>query len=302
MNPQTAQSDAALDRILTALRNTQPSRGLEQRITARIAQAQAEPLRDSLPARSWQLIAGRLAPTPRYALTAIALVALILFCLHYRPSPFVQPNTTTSIHSTASNPASTSNSPTPSSISNSLTPANTSTSLASANTSNSLASANTSNSLASANTSNSLTPAIAINASSNPRAEGPPYISVGRSPTYASTTTRGPEVRSIPSSAAPTDPDALALAETLAPSRPIAPMPLTAEEHLLVLATRQGQPLELAELETLRQPALQARAEAHQQAAIRNYIHSLLAPLAAAEAINPTPPTEDASIPQSSSR
>jgi hypothetical protein len=266
MNPQTAQSDAALDRILTALRNTQPSRGLEQRITARIAQAQAEPLRYSLPARSWQLIAGRLAPTPRYALTAIALVALILFCLHYRPSPFVQPNTTTSIHSTASNPASTSNSPTPASISNSLTPAS------------------------------------AINASSNPRAEGPPYTSVGRSPTYASTTTRGPEVRSIPSSPAPTDPDALALAETLAPSHPLPSMPLTAEEHLLVLATRQGQPLELAELETLRQPARQARAEAREQATVRNYIHNLLAPLAAAEAINPTPPIDDSPTPQPPSR
>jgi hypothetical protein len=66
-------------------------------------------------------------------------------------------------------------------------------------------------------------------------------------------------------------------------------MPLTAQEHLLLLATRQGQPMELAELESLRQPALQAAAEAHQNATIRRYAQSLLSPLAASEAINPTP-------------
>jgi hypothetical protein len=99
-----------------------------------------------------------------------------------------------------------------------------------------------------------------------------------------------------------TDLDALALTETLAPSHPAPPMPLTAEEHLLVLATRQGQPMELAELETLRQPALQAAAEAREQATLRIYVHSLLAPLAAAEAINPTSPSEDASTSQPPSR
>jgi hypothetical protein len=48
--------------------------------------------------------------------------------------------------------------------------------------------------------------------------------------------------------------------------------------------------MELAELETLRQPALQAAAEARQNAIIRRYAQSLLGPLAAAEAINPTSP------------
>jgi hypothetical protein len=76
-------------------------------------------------------------------------------------------------------------------------------------------------------------------------------------------------------------------------------MPLTAEEHLMMLATRQGQPMELAELETLRQPALQTRTEAREQATIRDYIHTLLAPLAAAEAIHPTPPIDDAPQPPS---
>ena len=94
--------------------------------------------------------------------------------------------------------------------------------------------------------------------------------------------------------AASTDPDTLALAETLAPSHPAPPMPLTAQEHLLALAARQGQPMELAELETLRQPALQAAAEAHQNAIIRRYAQSLLGPLAAAEALNPASPAAHA--------
>jgi hypothetical protein len=283
MNPQTTPPDITLDRILSALRETPAPTGMNQRITARIAQAQTEPQRSSLAARSWQLLAGRpnpaslaarsrqlaarrlapfslaarsrqlaarrLAPTHRYALTATALLLLTLFTLHHRISHSTQP--TIAIRS---NPPSTQSNP--------------STSASTRNTASQL------------------------------QAGGQPDTSVWRSPTYPSTTTRGPEARSV----APTDPDALALAETLAPSRPIAPMPLTAEEHLMMLATRQGQPMELAELETLRQPALQARSEAHQQATIRDYIHTLLAPLAAAEAIHPTPPIDDAQAPPSPSK
>jgi hypothetical protein len=99
--------------------------------------------------------------------------------------------------------------------------------------------------------------------------------------------------------AASTDLDTLALAETLAPSHPAPPMPLTAQEHLLALAARQGQPMELAELETLRKPAIEAAAEAHQNAAIRRYAQSLLGPLAAADALNSTSPSpDDTSTPQ----
>jgi hypothetical protein len=87
------------------------------------------------------------------------------------------------------------------------------------------------------------------------------------------------------------DPDTLALAETLAPSRPAPIMALTAQERMLVTATRQGQPIELAELEILRQPSLQAAAQTRERATIRNYVHSLLGPLAAVEAMNPTPPS-----------
>jgi len=94
---------------------------------------------------------------------------------------------------------------------------------------------------------------------------------------------------------APNDPDTLALAETLAPSHPAPRMPLTPQEHLLLLATRQGQPIEVAELDIARQPALQAASDLHQRALIRRYAQSLLGPLAAAEALNPTstPPSPD---------
>jgi hypothetical protein len=91
----------------------------------------------------------------------------------------------------------------------------------------------------------------------------------------------------------PTDPDTIALAETLAPSHPAPPMPLTQQERLLISATRQGQPIELAELEPLRQPALRAAAAARERANLRQYIHGLLGPLAAAESLNPTPPVDD---------
>ncbi len=117
-------------------------------------------------------------------------------------------------------------------------------------------------------------------------------------PTFANVTQHS--TPSTPVSAASTpssDPDVVALEETLAPSHPAPPMPLTAQEHLMLNAMRPGQPIEVAELEVVRQPALHALAEAHQRAGIRDYIESLLAPLTAAETINPTsaPPTQDVS-------
>jgi hypothetical protein len=65
----------------------------------------------------------------------------------------------------------------------------------------------------------------------------------------------------------PDDPEAIALAETLAPSQPIPTQPLTAEERLLLRATRQGQPIEVAELELAREPILRAAAEAREHSA-----------------------------------
>jgi hypothetical protein len=273
MNPQTAQPDITLDRILSALRNTPAPTGMNQRIAARIAMATEQ--RAATPSFFAVILSAvkdpRILPAQatRYLFAATTLAALlavsaISFTAHRKPSTI-----------SLQKPSPASRNPQTSTQPNTTT---------------------------AAIKSNPSTLASTTDTASNPRAGGPPYTSVGRSPTFASTTTRGPEARSIDSAPASTDLDALALAETLAPSHPAPPMPLTAEEHLLLLATRPGQPIELAELETLRQPALQARAQAREQATIRNYIHSLLGPLAAAEAIHPTPPMDDSPTSPPSSR
>jgi hypothetical protein len=84
------------------------------------------------------------------------------------------------------------------------------------------------------------------------------------------------------------DPDTIALAETLAPSRPAPPLPLTAQEHLMLAATRPGQPIEVAELDIARAPILRAATEARETASMDRYVKSLLAPFAVADALSPT--------------
>jgi hypothetical protein len=83
--------------------------------------------------------------------------------------------------------------------------------------------------------------------------------------------------------------DAIALAETRAPSRPAPPMPLTVQERLLMAATRPGQPILVAELDLARSPNLRAAAVAREDASIRRYVRSLLAPIAAADALTSQP-------------
>jgi hypothetical protein len=92
------------------------------------------------------------------------------------------------------------------------------------------------------------------------------------------------------------DPDQLALAETLAPSRAAPLPPLTAQEKTLVAATRPGQPIQLAELDSARAPILRAEAEGRQNANIQRYVKSLLAPFAVADALQPTKYSEPREI------
>jgi hypothetical protein len=90
-----------------------------------------------------------------------------------------------------------------------------------------------------------------------------------------------------PASSRQPDPDAIALAETLAPSRPAPPMSLTPQEQLIAAATRPGQPIQLAELDEARAPVLRAAAQAREDANIQRYIRSMLAPFAVADALSP---------------
>jgi hypothetical protein len=94
--------------------------------------------------------------------------------------------------------------------------------------------------------------------------------------------------RPYPTSTEQPDLDAIALAETLAPSRPAKPLPLTAQEKLILSATRPGQPIQLAELDLARAPILRAAAEARETASIDRYVKSLLAPFAVADELSPT--------------
>jgi hypothetical protein len=81
------------------------------------------------------------------------------------------------------------------------------------------------------------------------------------------------------------DPDQLALAETLAPSRAAPLPPLTSQEKSLVAATRPGQPIQLAELDLARARILRAQADAIRAEAFERYVKNLLAPFAVADAL-----------------
>jgi hypothetical protein len=65
----------------------------------------------------------------------------------------------------------------------------------------------------------------------------------------------------------PIDPDAIALAETLAPSRPAPPMPLTQQERLMLNVLRSGDQEEIAALNPVERDALFAQ----DQAAFQNF-------------------------------
>jgi hypothetical protein len=87
----------------------------------------------------------------------------------------------------------------------------------------------------------------------------------------------------------PTDPDTIALAETAAPSHPAPPMPFTPQERLLFSATRQGQPIEVAELDLAREPIVRAAAIAHEKASLQQFARRLVSQLVTSESLDPTP-------------
>jgi hypothetical protein len=102
----------------------------------------------------------------------------------------------------------------------------------------------------------------------------------------------------LPGAAPATDYDAIALAETLAPSQSAAILPLTAQEQTLVQATRQGQPIEVAELDQVREPALRAVAAAREHRDLLRYASALLAPLAAFQSAEPDAPEDPQPSPE----
>jgi hypothetical protein len=73
-----------------------------------------------------------------------------------------------------------------------------------------------------------------------------------------------------------------------APGQPAPPLPLTRDERMLVRAARRSNEVQLAQLESLPRPATHS----HRDEDIAEYVHHMLAPLVAAESIDPTPATD----------
>lgn len=119
-----------------------------------------------------------------------------------------------------------------------------------------------------------------------PNTIGRPHFALAAQPAGTKTET------SLPSAEPATDYDAIALAETLAPSHAATILPLTAQEQTLVQATRQGQPIEVAELDQVREPALRAAAAAREHRNLLHYVSVWLAPLAAFQSVQPDAPED----------
>ncbi len=86
--------------------------------------------------------------------------------------------------------------------------------------------------------------------------------------------------------------DQLALEEASAPSQPAPPMPLTAQERLLLRAARPGSAIEVAELDQLREPFLRAATAARDRANLQRYATGLIAPLLTFQNLAPSTPPE----------
>jgi hypothetical protein len=262
MNSQPAQTypDDRIDQILNALRTTEPPSGLEQRIAARLAQAaEARTLSATTNPTTSSCVTvilnavkdpcSLLAPAKLYTAAAAALTLLV--ALTALTLHHRTPSTTARIPPTVLTPTS----------------------------ARGLEGAG----LQSRRSAPTRTAALAT--------EGISTATSTQVPQGFSLGSHSPSQRTgvlTPASFREQDPDAIALAETLAPSRPAPPMPLTAQEHLMLAAARPGQPILLAELDSARAPILRAAAEARETASIDRYAKSLLAPFALADELSPT--------------
>jgi hypothetical protein len=259
--------DVAIDQVLDALRATEPPTGLEQRIAARLAQAaEARTLTPSPSAAASSLFAVilkavkhpaiLLALARRYsvaipaALTILIALTAITVVHHRTPATTAQ---TLPVHDPQTRAPHLSDGAVVSK--EGITPGTTALP-----------------SLEAAGLQSRYTPSA-----SNPSLAG--TVAHAPSPSAKDPAAQNPAAQ---------DPDQLALAETLAPSRPAPPMPLTAQEQVMVAATRPGQPLQLAELDQARAPILRAETDARRNADMKRYVENLLAPFALADALQPT--------------
>jgi hypothetical protein len=248
MNNHPESPEACIDRVLNALRDTEPPTGLEARITARIVHvAEVRPVTTSYFAVILNVVKDlrilRAEATP-YTLAATALpllLALSLFGLrlHHKPLLITQSKPLPNQPYAPTQPATLSQAP----------------------------------------------------------SLGDTRVLQGFSLGSHIANQRAGALAPAPSQR-PTDPDAIALAETLAPSRPAPLMPLTPQERILFSATRQGEPIEITELELARAPILRAAAEAHEKAGLQQFARSLVSQLVTAESLDPAPDSDAHDSPQ----
>jgi hypothetical protein len=287
--PPPAHPDARIDHVLEALRTTTPPAGLEQRIAARLAQA-AEARQSSAP-QPRPLITTDIAADPSL-FTTILNAARSPKSIFTAISNAARPLFT--VISTEARSAQWRDPRIP------LTPARLYTAAAALTLLLTLTAitllhhhtpTTTAQSHLTQTTTAALTPTSAPSlegAGLQSRRNAPP-----RNPALAAEGISHPASMPLPTSqplsaTEQPDPDTIALAETRAPSHPAPRMPLTAQEHLLLAAARPGQPIEVAELDMARAPILRASAAAREDASIRRYVHTLLAPFAVADALSPT--------------
>jgi len=89
------------------------------------------------------------------------------------------------------------------------------------------------------------------------------------------------------------DCDPLAMADMQAPSQPAPPMPLSRDEQILRRAAQRGEQVQIALLEPLRDAPQRAQVPTAEDTALQHAVQGFLRQLAAAETLNPTPPTPD---------
>jgi len=235
-------SENDIAKVLTGLRDTQPSTGLEQRILHGIQHR--APARPPLFMR-WQLIA------------AVPAAALAIFL---------------TIHILTSN--------------NSLPTAPTTASTPTTATGTTTAAGG---------------PSFALSAKGGVSSNARPLSS-----TPSETLSSRPERSAVERPAALAQlsaADRRALEDTTAPSHPAPALPLSRDERILAAAAQRGGAIEIAQLDSLPENPSRAAATAREDATVQQALHRLIQQLAAAEALNPTPPPEtpDPPIPTDSS-
>jgi hypothetical protein len=263
-------SEHDIDRVLTALRDTEPTAGLESRIL--------QAVENRTPARSAWF---RWTPSTQWGIAALATAAVIL-AVALTTHNTQQPTTTIAQTSGPQNaPTQTWGDPS--------SPTQTWGDPSSPEAS----------SPAKVGPHNAPTP----NLSSRPEAAY--FAAAAERPAVGTTNTPTPVPRRSNSAHTPTYPphqllcdcDPVALAETQAPSRPAPEMPMTAQERLLQRVVRHDDPIEIAELEPLPKNPLRSAATTNEDDAVKNVVQHFLKQLAAAEVLNPTPPTPDPDTP-----